>query len=127
MNLPSRPRRRARDIAKLLQDFGDDQHVLACQLTFLKTIWDNQGEVDKSAFAFLGFKSVQTGKWIDRKLEMRGDHRWSQVSELLERYSRWDYDQYFCPNFFSSSRRLAHFALPTRFAWCDMDESEPRE
>lgn len=48
-----------------------------------------------------------------------------EISDLLIRHSRWDFDQYFCPNPFFEPRRKRQYALPTRFGWCDMDKSDP--
>jgi hypothetical protein len=36
-----------------------------------------------------------------------------------------DYDLYFTPNSFSEQKRRRQYALPTRYAWCDLDGGDP--
>ena len=74
---------------------------------------------------FLPSKRVTTGKWIEHAIKSSASL--PEVPDLLHEFNRWDYDQYFCPNPFSKPRRKKQYALPTRFGWCDMDESDPEE
>lgn len=101
-------------------NLDDDNDVIRSQRVFLQDVWC---DIASGSFTFLAFKKVTTGKWSDHAVE-HPDFQ-SSVSDLLRRYSRWDYDQYFCPNSFSEPRRKQQYALPTPFSWCDMDESAP--
>jgi hypothetical protein len=101
-------------------NLDDDTDVICSQRVFLRDVWS---DFASGSFTFLAFKKVTTGKWSDHAVE-HPDFQ-STVSDLLRRYSRWDYDQYFCPNSFSEPRRKQQYALPTPFSWCDMDESAP--
>jgi RepB DNA-primase from phage plasmid len=101
-------------------NLDNDDDVIRSQRIFLQDIWSDFAD---GSFMFLAFKKVTTGKWRDHAIK-HPDFQ-STVSDLLRRYSRWDYDQYFCPNSFSEPRRKQQYALPTPFSWCDMDESAP--
>lgn len=98
----------------------NDHDVVRSQRLFLQDVWS---DFVSRSFTFLAFKKVTTGKWAEHAI--KHSDRLSDVTDLLHRYSRWDYDQYFCPNPFSEPRRRQQYALPTPFGWCDMDESAP--
>lgn len=110
---------------RLFHDYEDDEDVLCSQRWLLTDTWDFWHELDEDVFVFLAFRSVESGKWHEHAIEMHRDHL--EIGSLLTRYSRWDYDQYFCANPFFKPRRKRKHALPTRFGWCDMDESDPEE
>lgn len=101
-------------------DLDNDDDVIRSQRLFLQDVW---GDFTSGSFTFLAFKKVNKKTWIDHAVEH--SDRLSDVTDLLRHYSRWDYDQYFCPNSFSEPRRKQQYALPTPFSWCDMDESAP--
>jgi hypothetical protein len=120
-----KPHRHGRNTARIFKDYQDDEHVLHSQVGFLRDIWDTWHLVGP-AYAFLAFKDVRTGEWIDRAIDVSAfDAR--PISKLLSRYGRWDYNQFFCPNLFSEPHRQKQYSLPTRFGWCDMDASEPQD
>lgn len=110
---------------RLFHDYEDDEDVLCSQHWLLTDVWDFRHDLDENVFVFLAFRCVESGKWHEHAIEMHGEHL--EISKLLTHYSRWDYDQYFCPNPFSTPRRKCKHALPTRFGWCDMDESNPED
>jgi hypothetical protein len=105
--------------SKIFRDYEDDADIIRSQVSFLRNLW---GELPQGTFTFLAFKQVTTGKWIDHVIE----HRACDLADILTEYSRWDHDQYFCPNPFSEPRRKRQYALQTRFGWCDMDASDPK-
>lgn len=113
---------RVRDVS-LFHDYEDDYDVLCSQFWLLSDIWDATLDRFENAFVFIAFRSLATGKWHEHAIEKHEAHL--EISRLLGHYSRWDYDQYFCPNAFSKPRRKRQHALPTRFGWCDIDESDP--
>jgi hypothetical protein len=111
------------DHIHIFEDYDDDYHILCSQFWFLNDVWDFWNGSKEAAYAFLAFRNVKNGKWHEHAIEMPEENL--EISELLIGYSRWDFDQYFCPNPFSEPRRKRQYALPTRFGWCDMDESDP--
>ena len=120
---PYKPTKHPKNTARLFQDYEDDNDVVRSQEYFLEDVWDFHENLGDSIYTFLAFKNVATGKWIEHPIDANGGPL--QARSLLETYSRWDYDQYFCPNPFSKPRRKRQYALPTRFGWCDMDKSNP--
>src|SRR5262249_9531189 len=49
-----------------------------------------------------------------------------EVERLLRAPPRLLYDLYFCPNAFTKPRRLKRYAASTPYAWCDIDDGDPR-
>lgn len=124
--VPYKPHRHPRNTGKIFLDLNDDEDVMGSQFHFLTDIWDfSYGNGADQVYAFLGFKDAVTGKWFEEAVPESTIYSFPEMKELLTRYPRWSYDQYFCPNPFSKPRRKKEFALPTRFGWCDMDESDP--
>lgn len=117
------PTKHPKNTARIFQDYENDEHVLRSQFWFLQDVWDFWDNISDPVYTFLGFKEVATGKWVEHAVEAGG--ALAEVSKLLTKYSRYDYDQYFCPNPFSKPRRKRKFALPTRFGWCDIDDADP--
>lgn len=120
---PYKPKKHLKNTAKSFRDYHDDVDVIRSQFRLLRDVWDPRDDISVPVYTFLAFKKVATGKWIEQALEFPTS--FPEFDQLLTRYSRWDYDQYFCPNPFSEPRRKRQYALPTRFGWCDMDESDP--
>ncbi|MGB3489831.1 MAG: DNA-primase RepB domain-containing protein [Xanthobacteraceae bacterium] len=48
------------------------------------------------------------------------------MERFIRNHSPLTHDLYYCPNAFSRRSRIAKFALPTKFAWCDIDSADPR-
>lgn len=113
-------RKPAQNTTQLFLDLNHDEHVIRSQLRFLQDVCR---DFTAGSYMFLAFKNVATGKWQEHAIKHGGSL--SHIATLLHQYSRWDYDQYFCPNPFSEPRRRQQYALPTPFSWCDMDESDP--
>lgn len=83
---------------------------------FLTTLWD----YDDDAYTFIGTRVH--GRWKDHPI--KGD-RAKQVTDILTAFSPERHDVYFCPNAFSEPKRRAVFALPSRYAHCDIDDADP--
>ncbi|WP_306141481.1 DNA-primase RepB domain-containing protein [Roseibium sp. MMSF_3412] len=118
-----KPNKHPNNTARIFRDLEDDDAVVGSQYHFLQGFWDYWDNIGDPVYAFFGFKEVATGKWIEQAVKYHTG--FPAISELLTRYSRWDYDQYFCANPFSKPRRKQQYALPTRFGWCDVDDSDP--
>jgi hypothetical protein len=91
--------------------------TVAAAVDFLTTLWSGYHE---TAYTFL---STRDGRWINHAI--RGD-RASQIVEFLQKFPPELFDIYFCPNAFDARRLLEDHALPTRYAWCDIDNADPR-
>lgn len=83
---------------------------------FLTEIWDYDGD----AYTFIETRFA--GRW--KKHPIKGN-RASQISKILREFSPEQHDVYFCLNAFSEPRRKRVFALPTRYAHCDIDHADP--
>lgn len=79
---------------------------------FLQSVWEAQGQ---SGYVFLAYKD-EDQEWHDVPLEWPGKIQLPQDKV----------DLYFCPTVFSKPRRLAKYALPTRFLHADLDEVIPQ-
>lgn len=85
---------------------------------FLMEIWD----FDKMEYTFLYTRRAGTDQMNPHPV--RGD-RAGKVYDLLERCPPNDHDYYFCPNSFDAPRNTRGRALPTRYAWSDIDDADP--
>lgn len=119
------PNRHPKNTAKIFKDLDDDADVTRSQCQFFEDVWDFWEMPKGTIYTFLGFKRVSDGKWIDKAIKIKNSAFSTELFDLLTQFNRWDYDQYFCPNAFSKPRRKQRYALPTRFGWCDIDESDP--
>jgi len=86
-------------------------------LRFLVEIWDCHPE---DAVTFMATR--RGARWLEHPI--KGDRR-SAIRAVLEDYPANEWDIYFCPNAFRSNTRKAKNALPTPYAWCDIDEDRP--
>lgn len=82
---------------------------------FLTSVW----EYDRSAYTFIGTRLGD--RWEDHPIN--GNRR-RQIEQILTAHSPHKYDIYFCPNAFSEPMRRKQFALPTHYAWCDIDNAD---
>ncbi|WP_197412556.1 DNA-primase RepB domain-containing protein [Novosphingobium sp. Fuku2-ISO-50] len=92
--------------------------TLASAVDFLTMVWDSH---DPAAYTFLGTR--QGASWNDHAI--RGN-RGARIARLLESYAPERFDIYFCPNAFTEPRRQMGLALPSPYAWCDIDDADPR-
>jgi hypothetical protein len=102
---------------KSLTSPGRSASALCAAVDFLTMLW---GDYDRSSYTFL------STKWDDdwRDHSISGD-RAAQIVKLLKKYPPEQFDVYFCPNAFAEPRRLRVHALPSRYAWCDIDGADP--
>lgn len=84
---------------------------------FVAGLWD----YDPGAYTFIGTRRGE--RWRDHPI--RGDDRGEQIAEILAAHSPDRFDVYFCPNAFSEPHRRTEHALPSRYAWCDIDNADP--
>ena len=85
---------------------------------FLNEVWDYGDEV----YTFLCTQDRNGGSWREHAIQ---GGRSSCITQLLEAYSPRKFDWYFCPNSFAEPKRQRSCALPTHYAWADIDDAEP--
>lgn len=85
-------------------------------LRFLSDLW----QYDSRAYTFLGTR--RGGRWRDHAIS--GD-RLEKAAAIIEAHPIDRFDIYFCPNAFSEPHRRTALALPSRCAWCDIDDADP--
>ncbi len=83
---------------------------------FLSDLWDYEA----SAFTFIVTR--RNGRW--REHAIKGD-RLPKIGEIIAAHPADLFDIYFCPNAFSGTHRRSALAMPTRYAWCDIDAADP--
>jgi hypothetical protein len=89
-------------------------------IRFLDLIWD----LRKGTFFFLAARDPKSERWIERPIA--GDTNVErEIRKFLGDHPRSSFDLYYCPNAFSTDRRIAVNATSTRVAWCDIDHADP--
>jgi len=107
----SRKRKRAHSAAP-------PQLSLVIALAFLARVWAEH----PSGFVFLAARKL-SGRWIEKGFHVK--FGWRAIEKFLKDHDPNTHDLYYCANAFISRKRLAEFALSTRFAWCDIDGADP--
>ncbi|ATN32985.1 hypothetical protein ACO34A_04115 [Rhizobium sp. ACO-34A] len=110
------------DFMSLFDDFDDDEITIRDQELFLARLWDGFTMADYPSYGLFAFRHRKTGQFVEKSMQITG---LAKSNGLLAQYSRWDWDQYFCPNMFSEPKRLKKFARDTRYALCDVDDADP--
>lgn len=106
----------------LFHDHDDDAATIRDQERFLSLFWDGFTMADYPAYGLFAFRHKTKKTFVEQPMLITG---LAKSDGLLKRYSRWQWDQYFCPNMFSEPNRQKQFARETRLAWCDVDEADP--
>lgn len=85
-------------------------------IRFLSDLWT----FHPRAYTFIGTRCGE--RWRDHAI--RGD-RLPEITSILEAFPADRFDTYFCPNAFAEPYRRAALAVPTCYAWCDIDDADP--
>lgn len=101
-----------------LATFKSDQGDVAATIEFLTEIW-NFGPRE---YALLYTRRAGTARMRPHALR---DERAAQIAEVLDRYPPTTHDIYFCPNSFDRPYNRKERALPSRYAWADIDDADP--
>lgn len=109
MNIP-------RKLAPLAMAKEHNAHRKAI-LRFLDHIW---AKYDDGTYTFLAARRGR--EWVEHPIK---SGRKRAINTFLEAHDPDVWDIYFCPNAFRRSRRKAEFGLPTHYAWCDIDDTNP--
>lgn len=90
--------------------------AMKAAIRFLVDLWD----YEPRAFTFIGTR--RGDQWRDHPI--RGD-RLAKVAAILDTHPVDQFDIYFCPNAFAEPHRRSAHAVPSRCAWCDIDDADP--
>lgn len=85
-------------------------------IRFLVDLWD----YEPRAYTFIGTRRGE--RWQDHAI--RGD-RGAKLAAIIAAHPADRFDIYFCPNAFTEPCRRTALALPSRCAWCDIDDADP--
>jgi hypothetical protein len=107
-------------ILKRYRPLGTGQTTRAsidAAVDFVAYVWK---DYDPDAFTFLGTRRGE--RWHDHVIK---GNRAPKIAAIIAEHPADRFDLYFCPNAFSEARRLKPFALPSRWALCDIDDADP--
>lgn len=85
---------------------------------FLAKVWDYK----HSASTFLYTRRAGTDHMVRHRI--RGD-RELKITKVLDAQPPEEHDVFFCPNAFNGPSNRKVWALPTRYAWSDIDDADP--
>lgn len=101
---------------RLLTTGKASRSATQASIRFLLELWD----YDADAYTFIGTRRGE--RWRDHPI--KGD-REAQIAAILTGHPADRFDLYFCPNAFAQPQRKTLHALPSRYAWCDIDDADP--
>lgn len=91
--------------------------TIVAAIDFVAEQWDGYSP---DAYTFLGTRRGE--RWRDHPIS---GNRWRAIEAVFADYPPDRNDLYFCPNAFSEPSRRTEYALPSRYAWCDIDDADP--
>lgn len=94
-----------------------NRSAIRAAIAFCADLWDYEAD----AFTFIGTRAGE--RWRDHPIQ--GPNRAAQVETILAAHSADKFDIYFCPYAFSDNHRRREYALPSRYAHCDIDLADP--
>lgn len=74
-------------------------------------------------FVCLAARNASTDHWVERCFDVINER--GAIKRFLKDHPSRVWHLYYCPNAFAEPKRLAIHALPTPFAWCDIDGGDP--
>jgi hypothetical protein len=86
---------------------------------FVEEIWSRHHH----GYGFIGVRHVESDRWNNIRVKL-GSPR-DDLAKWFARFHRRDHDMYFCPNAFSRPVLQKPYALPTPYAWADIDGADP--
>lgn len=96
---------------------SDDWEELAAN--FLCKVWG----VFADGFVFAASKDRKSATWREHSFQLPISKR--ELMRFFRDHPRDRRDLYFCPNAFDKPTRKKQFALPTLYAWADIDDADP--
>lgn len=85
-------------------------------IRFLVDLWN----YEPRAYTFIGTRRGDS--WRDHPI--KGD-RGTKIAKIIAAFPADRFDIYFCPNAFAEPYRRTALAVPTCYAWCDIDNADP--
>lgn len=76
-----------------------------------------------NGFVFLATRSSNNQRWKQHHFNLPISQE--RLVKHFSKYSRDEYDHYFCPNAFSEPLRRAEYTLATPYTWVDIDDANP--
>lgn len=84
----------------------------------LSEIWD----YERSDYTFLYTRRAGSERMVRHEIK---SNRASKIAKVLDTYPHETHEVFFCPNAFSGPSNRKVSALPTRYAWSDIDDDDP--
>lgn len=91
--------------------------AIEAAIDFVAERWD---DYRPTAFTFIGTRRGE--RWRDHAIS---GNRGLGIAAVFADYPPDRNDLYFCPNAFREPQRRTEYALPSRYAWCDVDDADP--
>ena len=85
--------------------------------------WRSQKQ---QGYVFIGLKELD-GTWRDRKFQYSGARSEGKITRAVEELTQRGGDIYWCPNVFTTPRRLREGVTGGRFLYADLDDVDPSE
>ena len=85
--------------------------------------WRSQ---EQQGYVFIGFKELD-GTWRDRRFQYFGARSERKITRAVEELTQQGGDIYWCPNIFTTPRRVRDGVTGGRFLYADLDAVDPNE
>ena len=85
--------------------------------------WRSQ---EQQGYVFIGFKELD-GIWRDRRFEYFGKRSERKIARAVKELTQRGGDIYWCPNIFTTPRRVRDGVTGGRFLYADLDTVDPHE
>lgn len=112
---------RVNDCARLQEVAVSATWCVRCQWKFLERIWRRHRE----GSVCLAARRAGSRCWKEVCFDWETER--GVIRRFLADHPADRYDLYFCPNAFREAKRLTALALPTPYAWCDIDGADPAQ
>jgi hypothetical protein len=86
---------------------------------FVEEIWSRHHH----GYGFIGVRHAASDRWNNIRVKL-GSPR-DDLAKWFAHFHRRDHDLYFCPNAFTRPVLQKAYALPTPYAWADIDGADP--
>jgi len=86
---------------------------------FVENIWSRHHH----GYGFIGIRHAKSGSWNNIRVKLGAPRE--ALAKCFADFNRRDHDLYFCPNPFNRPVLQKPYALPTPYAWADIDGADP--
>lgn len=105
-------------LTKTLRPGRSSTDACEWQIGFLRSIWS----FEPRSTHFLASSQLDGRNWKEHPIT---GHCPEAIAGILKDYPAQRFNLYFCPNTFSNRSRKSANAMPTHYAWCDIDGASP--